>query len=323
MEKQDEGQDSEAAPALSITVVSIDHYMAPPLPALDVDFSASLNVALKQVPVLRIFGASTLGDLKTCLHLHRVFPYLLVPTHNSWPTQPCARLQTHALTLAKSLEHALRDHDRLQKEERQGAGGGVQVRQERQHVLKAQIVRAVPFYGTHLSERLFVKLFLLDPGDLPKAAGLLQGGACMGTHFQPFNAHIPYVLQAMADLNLVGMGSIDLSSVTFRAPQLRSPPGNRRGCEVSTAVPDHILAMLARRWQAALLARPAMVSNGHQRMSVCDLECDALLSDVLNVQRVKTVRLTQDNRGIKMVETLGSCAVLILVCTCARLVVAT
>lgn len=48
-----------------------------------------------------------------------------------------------------------------------------------------------------------------------------------------------------------------------------------------------------------------MVTNGYERMSVCTLEGDALASDVMNAGRVKRLRLTELNRGTKMVETLA------------------
>ena len=296
----EEDEESRAC-VLSITVTSIDYYLAPPLPALDVEYSSSLGLKLKRVPVLRIFGASTLDGRKACLHLHRVFPYLLVPAIQSWPTYPCEGLNARVCQLAKSVEHALRENQRLQNEE---AGRAAFPQQDRQHVLKAQIVRGVPMYGCHLSERLYVKIYFLDPADVQKAAGLLTGGACMGHVFQPYQSHIPYILQAMCDLNLVGMAPLDLSSVTFREPRLRiprPPPGS----ELSGMVPAGTMAKLETRWSQALAARPAMVSNGHERMSTCDLEVDALACDVLNRARVKHLRLTEGNRDTKMVETLA------------------
>lgn len=305
----DGGAAEEEAPSISVTLTSIDYYLAPPLPALDVQYSPVLGAPLQRVPVLRIFGASSVGGRKTCLHLHRVFPYLLVPTIDSWPARPCEGLHTRVCQLAKSVEQALRENQRLQAEERQDAGaggaGGAGFRlQDRQHVLKAQVVRGVPFYGCHLSERLFVKIYFIDPADVQKAAGLLLGGACMGHAFQVFHSHIPYVLQAMADLNLVGMGTVDLRSITFREPRLQVPR-QHSAQHAADAIPPHTLAKLEAQWAHALSARPAMVTNGYDRMSVCNLEGDALASDVMNADRVKRLRLTELNRGTKMVETLA------------------
>lgn len=55
--------------ALRVHIMQIDHTLIQP-GSLD-------NSFLPHVPVIRIFGASSLGK-KTCLHVHQVFPYLFV-----------------------------------------------------------------------------------------------------------------------------------------------------------------------------------------------------------------------------------------------------
>ena len=56
---------------VSIRIVSLDYYMAPPTPGMDVCWSELEGVAVQKVPVVRIFGA-TPGGQKSCLHLHGV-----------------------------------------------------------------------------------------------------------------------------------------------------------------------------------------------------------------------------------------------------------
>ena len=85
-------------PPFSMRIVTIDHYMARPLPQLvlphphlfstrslisplfqqDCVFAPLHGKAIQQVPVTRLFGV-TPGGQKACMHVHRVFPYLLVP----------------------------------------------------------------------------------------------------------------------------------------------------------------------------------------------------------------------------------------------------
>ena len=55
----------------SLRIVSLDHYMARPLPGCDVCWTELEGVAVQKVPVVRIFG-STPGGQKACLHLHGV-----------------------------------------------------------------------------------------------------------------------------------------------------------------------------------------------------------------------------------------------------------
>ena len=52
-------------------LVTIDYYMAPPLPEVDVCYSSLEGTEVEQVPVVRIFGKTPAGQ-KACLHIHKV-----------------------------------------------------------------------------------------------------------------------------------------------------------------------------------------------------------------------------------------------------------
>jgi hypothetical protein len=55
----------------SVRLVSLDYYLAPPLPGLDTCFSSLEGSAVDVVPVVRVFGATPAGQ-RVCLHLHQV-----------------------------------------------------------------------------------------------------------------------------------------------------------------------------------------------------------------------------------------------------------
>ncbi len=44
----------------------------------------------------------------------------------------------------------------------------------KQVVYAVQLVRAIPFYGYHPEERLFIKIILYNPGQVTRIATLLQ-----------------------------------------------------------------------------------------------------------------------------------------------------
>lgn len=192
-----------------VRLCTVDYYMQAPSDGLDVISSAFMGVRLQRVPVLRVFGSTREGK-KTCVHLHKCFPYLYLAFCDDWPQEPGTALDEVCQQLACSVEEALRLHATKNAQARGGdyAEKAAQSASVRQFVLKIQIVRGVPYYGCHMQERLYVKLYLLDPGSVNTTAALLLGGSVMNRTFQPLNSHIPFILQCMADNNIVGMGHI-------------------------------------------------------------------------------------------------------------------
>lgn len=55
-----------------------------------------------------------------------------------------------------------------------------------------------------------------NPTDVGRAAKLLQAGGVVGKSLQPYEAHVPFLLQLKIDLNLAGMGWLHLSQVPCR-----------------------------------------------------------------------------------------------------------
>ncbi len=192
-------------PTVQVRLATIDYYMAPPMKDHDVEHSACMGgCKLKQVPVVRVFGSTPAGQ-KVCLHLHRLFPYFFVPLPVDWPQTYSVALDDKVRQLCVSLDAAINQTSRQRATEE----GGKKQMSDRQYVLKASVVKGVPFYGYHPQERLWVKIYLLDPSCMKTAAGLLQAGSVMECPLQPHNEHLPYILQVMGDYNLVGMGYIN------------------------------------------------------------------------------------------------------------------
>lgn len=73
-----------------------------------------------------------------------------------------------------------------------------------------------PFYGYHVRQHQFLKIFLYNPLLIRKVGILLQNETIFGKLYQPHELHIPYILQFMIDYNLHGMSRILLSEVKFR-----------------------------------------------------------------------------------------------------------
>ncbi|KAG9152213.1 hypothetical protein Leryth_016388 [Lithospermum erythrorhizon] len=80
----DDWQPNSTPNIFSVRIVSIDYYMAPPIPSLDISYSSFQGGKVNEVPVIRIFGSTPAGQ-KTCLHIHRALPYFYVPCGDLFP----------------------------------------------------------------------------------------------------------------------------------------------------------------------------------------------------------------------------------------------
>nr|XP_022909992.1 DNA polymerase zeta catalytic subunit [Onthophagus taurus] len=180
-----------------VRVVNVDFYMHPPISNLDPLYSEFRGSAIHQVPILRIFGSTDAG-VKTCLHIHGVFPYIYIPYDGQ------EGVDSFIYQLAASLDKAI------------NVSLG-QTASNIQHIFKITLVSGIPFYGYHPKHHQFLKLYFYNPLILKKACALLQNGSIMGRIFQPHEAHIPYILQFMIDYNLYGMSFINVSEVKYRS----------------------------------------------------------------------------------------------------------
>lgn len=303
----------------NVRIVSIDYYMAPPIPDIDICYSSFQGGKVNEVPVIRIYGATPAGQ-KTCLHIHRALPYLYVPCADLLlqPHQEDHIGDAYRHVISHAIEKALK------------LRGNVGSR--RQHVHGCSLVRAKKFYGYHSSEELFVKIYLYYPHDVSRAANLLMGGAILDKSLQPHESHIPYLLQFLVDYNLYGMGHVHLSRMKFRhpVPDVFSPrkdnydrqhrqetdnisctPANFQADSSGDAClrpPVWISSTIPAGWMWQFPGEYDTPSdqdiNLVKRQSICELEGDATIDDILNQQFKMYSSLSQTCSNVKMVQSL-------------------
>ncbi|KAK4282799.1 hypothetical protein QN277_014132 [Acacia crassicarpa] len=276
----------------SVRIVSIEYYMAPPIPGMDICYSSFHGGKVNEVPVVRIYGSTPAGQ-KTCLHIHRALPYIYVPCADI-PLQSDQGADVYTYKVSASLEKAL---------ELKGSSGLT-----RQHVHGCSLVRARRFYGYHSSEELFVKIYLYYPQDVSRAANLLLDGAVLGKSLQPHESHIPFILQFLVDYNLYGMGQLHLLKMKFRHPMPDSSHqklifnGQQTGSAVWTS------SMVSSDWMWQLPCELDASSNHEaycpKRQSTCELEGDASVDDILNQQFKMYSSLSQTRSDVQMVQSL-------------------
>ncbi len=137
-------------------------------------------------------------------------------------------------------------------------------------------VTGKPYYGYHPREHRFAKIYMYSPWHAKKAAEVLAAGSVMGQVLQPHFGHIPFPLQFMMDYNLQGMSLIHLRHAKFR-----KKPGQYNDSQIS-------------QWPAASQPPSERLFNTNEMPEAmispdclppttsCDLELDAVASDVMN-----------------------------------------
>ncbi|KAI9186318.1 hypothetical protein LWI28_016151 [Acer negundo] len=209
----------------SVRIVSIDHYMAPPIPDYDFCYSSFQGDKVLEVPIIRVYGSTPAGQ-KTCLHVHR-------------------------------------------------------------------------------------------------------GGAVLDKSLQPHESHIPFILQFMVDYNLYGMGHLHLLKVKFRHPvpdvfttrkfnyniqhgkELDKLPRNSADFQAdsvgseSLSSPFWVSSTIPGDWMWQLSSQFDGLSDQNiKRQSVCELEGDATVDDIVNQQFKMYTSLSQAPTDMKMVQSL-------------------
>lgn len=182
---------------LSVRIVSVDHYMAKPIKEMDPVYSQFRGSEIKQVPVIRIFGSTSLGQ-KVCLHVHGVFPYLYIPYDTSC-NDPDMLMYQILNSIEKGLNISLRNASSTTH-----------------HIFKMTLVKGIPFYGYHPKEHKFLKIYFYNPMLIKRAADLLQNSSVLGQAYQPHESHVPFILQFFIDYNLYGMSFINITNVKYR-----------------------------------------------------------------------------------------------------------
>ena len=147
------------------------------------------------------------------------------------------------------------------------------------YVARITLVKGIPFYGFHVGYKLYLKIYMLNPMVMTRLADILRQGGVMKKVFQPYEAHLQYLLQWMADYNLYGCGYIDCKKVTFRNP-----------------IPVYEeLDNLSHLWHDRSVPTQLVTDESIlPRVSHCSIEVDICVQDILNRRDVKPRLLHHD-----------------------------
>ncbi|TQS35389.1 hypothetical protein Golomagni_04190 [Golovinomyces magnicellulatus] len=245
----------------------IDHYQVTPSrfdPQLRCDVESSDSRKKPKVPVIRVFGATETGQ-RVCAHIHGAFPYLYIEYDGSLiPEQVNKYIHILHLkidnALAISYRRDVKDHNS-------------------KYVARITLVKGIPFYGFYVGYRYFLKIYMLDPMVMTRLSDVLRQGAVMNKSFQPYEAHLQYLLQWMTDYNLYGSNYLDCSRVKFRNP-----------------VPKYIeLDKKSHLWHDLSIPQDWTINDDTlKKTSYCSIEVDLCIQDILNRRKIKPRNLHHD-----------------------------
>ncbi|KAF9872196.1 DNA polymerase family B [Colletotrichum karsti] len=245
----------------------IDHYQATPThydPQLRNDIGSAQAKKGPKVPVIRVFGSTETGQ-KVCAHIHGAFPYLYVEYEGSLEPEDVG---AYIYRLHLSIDHALAVSYRRD-----------QYGENAKFVARITLVKGVPFYGFYVGYRFFLKIYMFNPVVMTRLADLLQQGVILKKKFQPYEAHLQYLLQFMTDYNLYGCGYLDAADVYFRGPV---PSYNEEGNS------RHL-------WHDNSIPRGRVLDDlSLPRVSHCSVEVDICVQNITNRRLVQERRLHHD-----------------------------
>ncbi|KAF0742807.1 hypothetical protein AaE_008593 [Aphanomyces astaci] len=287
--------DSNAQPIMRVEVVDVNYYMDKPLPkdAIPSLLQGPCYERARSVPVVRIFGATPAGQ-KCCAHLHGIFPYFYMRCENDPTFDSIDELVAILPKVAHDIESAVRTLSQANVKAPAATTNSTAKptsRQQNISVAKLAVVKGVPFYGYHASEVLFIKVFLYDPAMMSRIVQVVESGLVTQRTFQPYEAHIPYLLQVpvFADYHIEGMNYLNLRDFkVFSLPIAPRPTPLGLGAPY---VIESIEAIVYTVWLAASNAlasftgREAPVVSSpkwNARTAVCSLELDVSCHCILN-----------------------------------------
>ncbi|KAK3066169.1 DNA polymerase zeta, partial [Teratosphaeriaceae sp. CCFEE 6253] len=247
----------------------IDHYQTSPTsfdPPLfgPSSLSSTQRNNVPHVPVIRVFGATETGQ-KVCAHVHGALPYLYLPYTESLDKDA---VDGYIRTLKHSIDHALAlsyrrnpyDHDP----------------KKTTFVAHICLVKGVPFFGYHVGYSYYLKVYILNPAHMTRFTDLLQQGAIMARAFQPYEAHLQYLLQAMCDYNLYGCAYIEVQEEDI---------GWRGPVPTQDAAEEHDVGHL---WHNGSISEDQILdAQTWPRQSHCQLEIDIRVEDILNRHEIR------------------------------------
>ncbi|MCO5600145.1 hypothetical protein L7F22_054253 [Adiantum nelumboides] len=160
------------------------------------------------------------------------------------------------------------------------------------------------------------------PQEVPRLSELLLGGGILNRRFQPYESHIPFLLQVMVDHNLAGMGHVHLSDIKFRQPVLKNQfisicASQSSFKNVVSLLSKHIpssgssivdarlpIGKLMEIWCSKVDKAEELLSILPEKQSTCELEGDTCVEAILNQSELTYTPLEKATSDVRMIQSL-------------------
>ncbi|VDM42220.1 unnamed protein product [Toxocara canis] len=235
-------------------------------------FNRVLARSSKILPVIRLFGIlesgrsvpeTVLKRQKCCVHIHGVFPYIVLRLGTPLTPEVSDVLRS---TLASLVSHRKPN-----------------IRSE---IIEASIYDIVSFdakslYGYYNDDDHFAKIFFTNPQYLRVVSNVLYEEAISNPILQVYEAHTPYLMQFFIDYSIFGMDLVHFNDVKFRISPIKDIGENYfAGMTVGKILSD------------ASLLSPLLPSTN------VAIECDVFASNISNAQHYTSSEGLSSNPGL-------------------------
>lgn len=233
---------------MDIQIVSYDSYQSFPssidknIPTLNGEPNSKLShLSFKNVPVIRIYGKINTGH--PCqVHVHNIFPYIYIhfPEADNWLNSLNDSNTEKVLNwyneinwkLVLSFKHRTKkrkpkkspkpsDTENIDDTESEDSDEDPLL-PVHSYISDISVVSGIPFYGFYLKHTSFLKISLTSPKYVTRLSRLLTESKIFDKFVQPYESHIPYLLQFLADYNIFTLKNLNVSEYLFRSPITQS-----------------------------------------------------------------------------------------------------
>ena len=135
-----------------------------------------------------------------------------------------------------------------------------------------------------------------NPNHVAPIAAILQSGVVVRHQFQPYEVHIPYLLQFMIDFNVVGMGLVNMRSVMFRLPV----PLVFQKKELNNHIHIEYNEMQERLYLKSTVNLDLCLPGKVERMSYSDIEMDGICEGKVYCYSMVNSQASPWNRYIEL-----------------------